>query len=81
MTTKRANAPEPAPPAEAPAEPTRPLLWDVPGAAQQLNISERHAWTLIAEGRLRALKVSGRTVVADHELERFVAELPQREVG
>lgn len=62
-------------------EPPRPLVWSVQDAAWQLGLSERQVWYQIERGHLRALKNGGRTVIADAELQRYVAQLPEREVG
>lgn len=67
---------QPAPPAAE--EVPRPLVWSVQDAARQLGLSERQVWYHIKRGNLRALKNGGRTVVADAELQRYVAELPAR---
>lgn len=56
---------------------TRPLTWDVRGAAEQLSLSERYVRQLIADGRLRALKVGARTIVLDTELQRFLSAQPE----
>jgi hypothetical protein len=59
------------------ARPSRPAwrrLYDIPGAADQLSLSEAKVWALIKAGRLRPGKVDGRTVVTAAELDRFAAE-------
>lgn len=49
-------------------------LYDVPSAADQISISEAKAWDLIRQGRLRAVKVDGRTLVHASELDRFALD-------
>ena len=49
-------------------------LYDVPSAAGQLSVSPAKAWELIKDGRLRAVKVDGRTLVQAAELDRFAVE-------
>jgi hypothetical protein len=49
-------------------------LYDVPSAAGQISISEAKAWALISEGRLRAVKVDGRTLIQAAELDRFAVD-------
>jgi hypothetical protein len=49
-------------------------LYDVPSAAGQLSVSPAKAWELIKDGRLRAVKVDGRTLVQATELDRFAVE-------
>lgn len=64
-------------PATRATRPTRPdlrRLYDVPSAASQLSISPAKAWELIKDGRLRVVKVDGRTLVRASELDRFVLE-------
>lgn len=48
-------------------------LYDVPSAAAQLSVSAAKAWGLIKDGRLRAVKIDGRTLVQATELDRFAA--------
>ena len=62
-------------------ETARPLRWDPVGAAHQLGVSRSTIHELIRRGKLRALKDGHRTYIADSELQRYVAELPEREVG
>jgi excisionase family DNA binding protein len=48
--------------------------WSVPEAAEILGVSVRTAWALIAEGRLRSVKVSQRRrVVTDAEIARVLS--------
>jgi excisionase family DNA binding protein len=50
-------------------------LLHVTQVATLLRCSRRHVYTLIAAGRIRAVKVSARTTrVAASEVERFVSE-------
>ena len=59
-------------------DPARPLVFDAVGAARQLGVSTRTVWYLVERGLLHPLKVGGRTVFPDHDLQRYVAELPIR---
>jgi excisionase family DNA binding protein len=49
-------------------------LYDVPSAAGQLSVSPAKVWELIRGGRLRAVKVDGRTLIQAAELDRFAAK-------
>lgn len=49
-----------------------PLLLDVAAASRLLGVSERTAWSLIAGGQLRSVKIGRRRLVPRHALETFV---------
>jgi helix-turn-helix protein len=55
---------------------SRRLLYPVKDAAFQLGISERKAWTLVDQGRLRTKWIDGRRLVPAEVLDEFVANLP-----
>ena len=51
-------------------------LHDRKEAARRLNISLRGLCNLLSSGALQAVKLGGRTLIRDEELDRFVASLP-----
>ena len=53
------------------------LLHPVPDAALVLGIGRSTLYTLIAQGKIRAVKIGRRTLIAQDELERYVHELVQ----
>lgn len=50
-------------------------LLTVPEAAVELRIGRTHLYKFIKQGRIRPVKLSGRTLIPYREIERFVAEL------
>lgn len=63
-----------------PAAVVRRLL-TIPQVAQQLGVSTRKTWRLIAEGRIRAVRVGTRgTRVMDGDLDNFITGLPGQSV-
>lgn len=60
-------------PSEAPARPDG-APWPMRDAAAFLSISERTLATLVADGRVRSIKVGGRRLVPDDELKRVARE-------
>lgn len=52
-----------------------PRLVSVEEAARALSLSRTVAYRLIADGRLYAVKIDGRTLVATRELDDFVRRL------
>jgi len=54
----------------------RKRLTSVRNTASALGICPATTWALIRDGRLRAVKLNGRTFVPDEEIDRFVASLP-----
>lgn len=61
--------------------PARPLANAIPEAARRLGISRSAIYELMKEGRLRAFKVGTRTLIAEEELVRFVADAQPATVG
>lgn len=53
------------------------LLHPIPDAAEVLGIGRSKLYELIAEGKIRTVKIGRRTLVAQDELERYVRELGQ----
>ena len=53
-------------------------LLSVPDTAARLAISQRYVRQLIADGRLRAVKIGRRTLVETREIEAFVAGLRKK---
>lgn len=54
--------------------PLPPLVHHVNAAAARIGVSRRKFYELVACGCVRTLKIGGRTVVAEAELQRVVAE-------
>jgi len=50
-------------------------LLKVPDVARRLGISVRFAWRLVAEGRIRSIRIGRCTRVRPEEVERFLADL------
>jgi excisionase family DNA binding protein len=48
------------------------LAWSIRGAAEATSLSERSLWLAIREGKLRALRIGGRTLIATRDLEAFL---------
>ena len=48
------------------------LLHSIDDAATRLGVSVSTIWRLIRSGQLRAVKIRGRTLVPDSELQRLV---------
>jgi len=51
-------------------------LYPVNEVAYRLGVTERKVWALIAEGRLRSVKLDGRRLVPAAALRDFIAALP-----
>ncbi len=60
----------------APTPPARPAgaPWSLRDAAAFLSVSERHLAGLVAEGKVRSIKLGARRLVADDELRRVARE-------
>ena len=52
-----------------------PLLHSIISAAKILGIGRSSLYALIAERKVHPVKIGRRTLIPQHELERFVAEL------
>jgi excisionase family DNA binding protein len=57
-----------------------PLLVDLPNAAVQLGLGLRTTERLVADRRLRSVRVGGRRMIARVDIEAFVDELRAEEV-
>jgi excisionase family DNA binding protein len=57
--------------------PTTPLLYDVDGAAEALNVSRYTIRAWLAQGKLRRVKIGSRTFVDPAELRQFVERAKQ----
>lgn len=51
-------------------------LYPVNEVAYRLGVTERKVWGLIAEGRLRSVRLDGRRLVPAAALRDFIAALP-----
>ena len=52
------------------------LLYSTREAREVLGIGQTRLYELLAQGRLKAVKLGGQTKISKAELERFIAELP-----
>ena len=52
-----------------------PLLHSIRTATDMLAIGRSSLYALIAEGKIRPVKVGRRTLISDQEIRRFVREL------
>ena len=50
----------------------------IPDACRRLGIKNTTVYKLVKEGKLQTVKLGGRTVVLEAELQRFVASLAQQ---
>ena len=55
------------------AHPIQPLAWRVNDACQRLSISRATVYKMVKMGRLRLIKIAGRTLIPDSEIERLAA--------
>ena len=58
-----------------------PLAYRVPDACAVLGIGRTSIYELIAEGKLRAIKVAGRTLIDAESARALIAEAPARETA
>lgn len=69
---------EQAPPANDNPSPRRPLpdplAYGVKDAAYAMSVSEGTVWTWIREGKVSAVRLGGRTVIAREELLRLLTD-------
>jgi excisionase family DNA binding protein len=61
---------------ESPPIPPRPAgsPWPRRGAAQFLNVSERHLARLIEQGKVRAIRIGTRVLIPDDEVHRIAEQ-------
>lgn len=60
--------------AQSPTNDAGKLAYTVPDACRALSISQSHFWKLARLGKLRTLKIAGRTLIAAKEIERILTE-------
>lgn len=53
---------------------TPPLANQVPEACRRLGIGRTALYELLKTGELKAFKIGSRTLIAESELQRFIAE-------
>lgn len=53
-------------------EATRRAAWPVDEAAYQLGVGRTSVYKLAAEGKLKLIKIAGRTLVPDDEIARLI---------
>jgi excisionase family DNA binding protein len=56
-----------------------PVLVSVPEAARMLSISVRHAWNLIADGKLPSVRLGRRVLVPKRQLLALLDALDEEE--
>ena len=54
------------------SEPASTRLWGIRDAADRLGVSERFVWQLVADSKLRAVKLGRRTFVRDDDLAAYI---------
>jgi excisionase family DNA binding protein len=55
------------------------LLHRMPEAWQALGIGRTTLYELIADGKIKTVKIGRRVLIPDDELQRFVATLPRQD--
>jgi excisionase family DNA binding protein len=55
---------------------TEPLAVSVREAARMIGVSRSSLYTIIGEGKIRAIKISGHTLILVAELLRFLLSCP-----
>lgn len=58
---------------------TNPFLLSIPDTCRALGIGRTFTYRLIAEGKLTACKIGGRTVIEVESIRQLVATLPRIE--
>ena len=53
---------------------SRPVAWRVDDAARQLGVGRSSIYKLAGEGKLRLVRIAGRTTVPDEEVLRLARE-------
>lgn len=59
---------------------SRPLAHAIPDAARAIGIGRSAVYELIADGRLDARKLGGRTVITDESLRELIASAPKADI-
>ena len=52
-------------------EDIKPVAWRINDGAQRLSLSRASIYKLAATGKLRLIKIAGRTLIPDSEIERL----------
>jgi excisionase family DNA binding protein len=60
---------------------TPTLCLRIPEAAEAIGIKRARLYQMIAAGMITAHKIGARTVVKRTEIDRFLASLPEAEIG
>lgn len=55
-------------------ETNAPLAHRIPDACQRIGVGRSSLYELIKSGRLKTVRIAGRTLVPESELQRLVAE-------
>jgi len=53
---------------------SRPDCWRINDAARKLSVSRSTIYALVADGKLKLVKVAGRSLVPDAELRRLASQ-------
>jgi excisionase family DNA binding protein len=59
---------------KAPAADERPMAWRIDDGARLLSLSRSTIYALARDGRLRLIRIAGRTLIPDSEVVRLAAE-------
>ena len=71
-TTRRAPAGSPLPPARGP--PDAPKARRIPDACHAIGISRSMLYKLAGQGKVKLVRIAGRTVVPETEIDRLTTE-------
>ena len=52
----------------------RPDAWRIPDGAKQLGVSRSTVYALAAAGKLRLVRIAGRALIPDTEIQRLARE-------
>lgn len=72
-TPERVESPPPAPPPQLPAE---KLMYTVKQVSEALGVGRTTVWKVVAEGKLRAIKLGNRTLLPAEHLRAWIASMP-----
>lgn len=53
-----------------------PLVHRIPEACARIGVGRSRLYDMIRRGEINAIKIGGRTLIAESELQRIVAEAP-----
>lgn len=56
------------------------ICYSVPHAARKVGVSDRTMWRMVAEGRVKSIKIGGSRRITANELERLITDA-ERQAG